>query len=184
VPIDRLDAEVIQQFLDEVGNRHGSPARLHLIGGSALFLLGHTRPTLDIDYVGSDLHKSKLQHTIDLVADKMQLDVDAVPLGEFVPIPPDAADRHRLVGRFGSLEVYIFDPYTIALSKIARGFDTDIDDVAYLLRSRAVELGRLSALVHETLARAQGFDLSALEMRQHLEAVLARADLDTTEGDC
>ena len=67
--MDSLDAQTISQFLEEVGRRHGSPGQIFLIGGSALFLLGHTRPTLDIDYVGSDLHKSDLQRAIDAVSE-------------------------------------------------------------------------------------------------------------------
>lgn len=137
---------------------------------------------LDIDYVGSDLDKDELQRVIDEVAVEMQVHVDAVPLADFIPIPPDAADRHRLFARFGALEVFIFDPYTIAPSKIDRGFATDVDDVAFLLRSRAIDRSHLNTLIDRTLAQTQGFDLSTLEMRQHLEAVLGRAGLDTTEG--
>lgn len=46
-----------------------------------------TRATLDIDYVGHDLRKNALQHTIEQVAQEVQLDVEAVPIDEFVPMP-------------------------------------------------------------------------------------------------
>ncbi|MEZ4660526.1 MAG: hypothetical protein R2911_23465 [Caldilineaceae bacterium] len=77
----------INAFLTEVGKRHLQPASLILLGGSALCLLGSTRSTLDIDYVGHDLRKNPLQQTIDQVAQEMQLDVEAVPIDEFVPMP-------------------------------------------------------------------------------------------------
>ena len=57
-----LDAEVIDRFLSEVGGRHNRPAQMFLIGGTALILLGSTRPTVDIDYVGSDLDSAEDTH--------------------------------------------------------------------------------------------------------------------------
>lgn len=47
--------ERVRTFLTEVGRRYQQPATLLLLGGSALCLLGSTRATLDIDYVGHDL---------------------------------------------------------------------------------------------------------------------------------
>jgi hypothetical protein len=179
--MDALDTEVIHRFLSEVGNRCRRPAKLHLLGGSALFLLDSSRPTVDIDYVGPDIDKDELQHTIDEVAAEMRLEADAVRLGDCIRIPPDAAERHRFFGRFGPPEVYIFDPYSIALAKIERGFDTDIDDVAFLVRSRTVGLSRLNEIIDWTLAHSQSYDLSARVLRRHFEAALRRADLDTIE---
>ena len=69
----------IHALLTEVGRRYPLPATLTLLGGCALCLLGSTRPTLDIDYVGHDLHKNELQQVIDLVAQEMQLE----PAGDF-----------------------------------------------------------------------------------------------------
>ena len=50
-----------------------------------------------------------------------------------IPLPPQAQERRRLVGHYGQLDVYVFDLYSIALSKIARGFETDFEDVLFLL---------------------------------------------------
>jgi hypothetical protein len=46
-------------------------------------------------------------------------------------LPDGAEQRHYKVGQYGSIEVYTYDPYSIALSKIARGFETDIQDVLF-----------------------------------------------------
>ncbi|MEZ4859722.1 MAG: DUF6036 family nucleotidyltransferase [Caldilineaceae bacterium] len=108
----------VRAFLTEVGRQYQQPATLLLLGGSALCLLGSTRATLDIDYVGHDLQKDALQRVIDLVAEEMQLDVEAVPIEEFVPLPEDAQARQLPFGEFGAIEVFILDPYTIALSKL------------------------------------------------------------------
>ena len=49
-----------------------------------------------------------------------------MPLAEFVPLSAGCEDRHRLVGRYGSVELYIYDPYSLALSKIARGLESEV----------------------------------------------------------
>jgi hypothetical protein len=160
--------------LTEVGRRYGQPAQLFLLGGSALSLLGSPRPTLDIDYVGDDLQRNELQQMIDQVAQEMGLEVEAIPIEQFIPVPADAPARHHFVDRFGALEVFIFDPYSIALSKLERGFDTDIDDIVFLLRQQVLTLEQLDTVVTQALQRAVEFDLSATQIRTHLEVVRQR----------
>jgi hypothetical protein len=132
--------------------------------------------------LASVLDKDELQAAIDEVAARMRVDVDAVPPGDFIPIPPDAADRHRHIGRFGSIEAFVFDPYSIALSKIDRGFDADIDDVAFLLHSAIVVPDKLDHLVGQALAHAHEYDLSRDRMYKHLEAAFRRAGVGTAGG--
>jgi hypothetical protein len=117
--MESVAKETIQIFLAEVGRRYDKPGVLYLLGGSALCLLGNSRPTLDIDYVGDDLRKDALQQVIDDVAQEMRLEVNAVPISGFIPISDTAYERSLYVGRFNNLHVYVFDPYAIALSKAA-----------------------------------------------------------------
>ena len=166
-----ITVDRVRMFLTEVGQQYQQPALLLLLGGSALCLLGSTRATLDIDYVGHDLHKDDLQKVIDQVAEKMQLDVEAVPIDEFVPLPEDAQARRLPFGEFGAIEVSILDPYTIALSKLDRGFDTDLEDVLFLLRQGLVQVGQLERVVETAITRAQEFDLAPPAISAHLQAV-------------
>lgn len=158
-------------LLTEVGQRHQQPATLLLLGGSALRLLGSPRPTLDIDYVGHDLRKDALQQVIDQVAQEMGLKVEAVPIDEFVPLPADAQQRQLSIGVYGAMNVYILDPYTIALSKIDRGFDTDIEDIIFLLRQGLITLEQLEIVVSDASRQAQAFALNPITMREHLQDV-------------
>lgn len=161
----------IRALLTEVGNRYPQPATLLLLGGGALRLLGSSRPTLDLDYVGHDLHKTALQEVIEQVAQEMHLEVEAVPIEEFVPLPDYAQQRRLAVGQFGSIAVYILDPYTIALSKIDRGFDTDLEDVIFLIRQGLITLAQLEAVVNTAVVQAQAFNLNIAAMHDHLQAV-------------
>jgi coenzyme F420-reducing hydrogenase gamma subunit len=88
-----------------------------------LALLGGLRPTLDIDYdvKGTPEDMAELQKVIEKLAAEQKLELEYVPIEEFIPLPESARSRHRLIGRFGELAVYVYDPYSIALSKVARG---------------------------------------------------------------
>lgn len=169
--MDHLGAQRIQEFLEELGKRYPKEATLLLLGGSALCLLGSPRPTLDIDYVGNDLRKNELQRLIDLVAEEMQVDIEPVPIEQFVPVPPDAESRWLTVGRYGSIDVFIMDPYTIALSKLDRGFDTDIEDILFLLRQNLITLEQLENITLTALEEASAYDMVPQVVRSHLEQV-------------
>jgi len=64
-----VDNKEIQSILQSIGKRVPPSSRLVLIGGSALTLLGSPRLTIDIDFVGDDVHPNKLHQSI------MQLDL-------------------------------------------------------------------------------------------------------------
>lgn len=166
--MEPIAAHQIRAFLTELGRRYTRPATLVLLGGSALCLLGSDRPTLDIDYVGDDLHKDDLQRAIELTAQELRIPVEAVPIARFVPVPEGADDRRLLIGLFSSIEVYVLDPYTIALGKLDRGFDTDIEDVVFLIRRSFITLERLEQAASTALDRAGEYDMSSSAVRAHL----------------
>ena len=106
----------------------------------------------------------------------MQLDLENVPLAEFIPLPPQAHERRRLVGRFGGMDVYIFDLYSIALSKIARGFDSDLEDVLFMLREGLIEYGELEDHFYEVLPQAPKADIVPSEFRAYFEEIRRRLE--------
>jgi len=161
----------IRAFLEAVGERYARPATLFLIGGSALALLGSPRLTLDVDYIGDDLKLDDLQKVVAQIADEMHVDVEPVPIAQFVPLPENAQDRCVFLAKFGTLTVYVFDPYTIALSKLDRGFDTDIEDVVFLINQGFVEFEQLETYVSITLERANEFDMDPAAVRMRLQVV-------------
>jgi hypothetical protein len=167
-----LTADDIRTFLKQLGARYPHAATLYLLGGSAICLLGNPRPTVDLDYA-TDFTTSAapLREAMRAVAEEMELDLEEVAFKEFIPLPNGAAQRHKRMGQFGQLEVYVFDPYSIALSKIARGFETDLEDVVFLLRRKLIALKELEAMVQVALPRAREFDIDPREFRQNLETL-------------
>ena len=166
-----ISATQIDHLLTEVGKRYPTPATLILLGGSALCVLGSERPTFDIDYVGHDLRKDQLQSTIEQVAQELRTPVEAVPIAEFVPIPHGADDRRIRIGQFGQIDVYVLDPYTIALSKLDRGFESDIEDILFLIRRQHITIDQLAQVAINALVYAGEFNLVAANVRAHLATV-------------
>jgi hypothetical protein len=169
-----LGSEQIRSILELLGERIQVPARLFLVGGGALALLGSPRLTIDIDFIGDDVSPSTVDKAIIQTAKELHIYVEAVALERFIPMPAGSQDRAIHIGQFGNLEVYVADPYSIALSKLDRGFDTDIDDIIFLIQHGYIELAELKHVMDESLLHAREFDMDAAGMPARLQIVRAR----------
>jgi hypothetical protein len=174
--MEPVTRDVLHSFLQRLGERFPGAGSFYLIGGSALCLLGNPRATVDVDYtyeVGAG-EAEQLETVVVELAAEMQLHVDEVPLAEFVPLPPQARERRRLVGRFGQLDVYVFDLYSIALSKIARGFESDLEDVMFLLQEGLIEFGELEGHFNTVLPDARQADIIPSEFCDYMNEIRCR----------
>ena len=151
----------LRAFLERLGKQYQGTATFYLLGGGALCLLGNPRGTMDLDYwyaIASE-EEAQFKTVVEKLAEEMRLDIEDVPLDEFVPLAPGAYERRQLVGHFGGIEVYIFDLYTIALSKIARGFESDVEDVVFMLREDLIEFDELEQFFKQVLPQASQADI-------------------------
>lgn len=168
--MEKVTKEILEQFLQKLGEQIASHVPFYLIGGSALILLGASRETIDIDYLVEDSDKN-FQKVLKELSNELQLDLEYVPLGEFIPLPAKAEQRHHFIGHYAKLDVYIFDPYSIALSKLDRGFESDIEDIVFLIKHGLVSLPQLEQVVEDAIPHARKFDINPHELREHLQAL-------------
>lgn len=167
--------KIIRDFLERLGARYPKPATLHLLGGSALILLGSARETLDIDYVGDDIHKDDFQIVIEAVAKELGLDAEPVPIERFVPLPEGSEQRGIHIGKFGTVDVFVFDPYSIALSKLDRGSDRDLDDLVFLIQRGQIKQEEFERILSDALPHADKFDFNP-EILDHLRELNRRLE--------
>jgi hypothetical protein len=153
-----LDNSEIKSLLQTLGERVPFGSQLILIGGGALALLGSPRLTIDIDFVGDDVHPSEFHRFIMQIAKELKIDVEPVPLDRFVPLPMGSTGRQIRIGQFGNLEIYVADPYSIALSKLDRGFDTDFEDIIFLIQQNHISLNELERITRDALPYARKYD--------------------------
>lgn len=163
----------VLEFLESLGKRYPKTETLSLLGGSAMLLLGSPRETLDIDYVGSDIHKNEFQNALEEIAADFDLDTKAVPIDQFIPLPEGNEQRKIHIGQFGKVTVYVLDPYSIALSKIDRGSDRDFDDIIFLIQNNLITMEGLEQITKDGLTHAGKFDFHP-EILAHLQTLKSR----------
>jgi hypothetical protein len=171
--LEPVTSAALIEFLSRLGEHSPRDTVFYILGGSALSILGNPRQTLDIDYT-TELqgeNQEAFSRLVDQMAAQLHLDVEAVPIEEFVPLPPGASARRRYIGSYGNLEVYVFDLYTIALSKISRGFESDLEDVLFLLRQGLIDLSELQSHFFAILPDAPKADIDPREFKAYFEEV-------------
>ncbi|GMV34985.1 MAG: hypothetical protein DCC59_15670 [Chloroflexi bacterium] len=168
-----VSKQTVFEFLERLGSRYPRSETLSLLGGSAMLLLGSLRETMDIDYVGDDIHKNEFQILIEEIANELGLDTEAVPIDRFIPLPEGNEQRKIQIGQFGKVTVYVIDPYSIALSKLDRGSDRDLEDIIFLIQRDQIAAEELERITKDSLSHAGKFDFHP-EILDHLRLLKAR----------
>ncbi|MFQ5616865.1 MAG: DUF6036 family nucleotidyltransferase [Anaerolineales bacterium] len=159
-PVDR---QRIIKFLQALGRRFRKPGRVYLVGGTTMVYEGFRAQTLDIDLAFSieDRDHADSVRTIQRLKTELAINVEEASPGDFIPLPPGYQTRAHFIGRFGQLDVFHFDLYSVALSKIERGRDADFADVLALLEAERIDIETLRSHFKYILPRLSGFSLKA-----------------------
>jgi hypothetical protein len=149
-----VDKTAIESFLQQLGRTFRKPGRLYLVGGAALVHAG-VRPgfTQDIDIQVSGANEGELIIAIQRLIQQLQINVEFASPADFIPLPSQWEMHAQYVGRYGGVDVFYFDFYSIALSKIERGNSRDIDDVKLLVQQGIITLNELDEAYREVLAQ-------------------------------
>ena len=167
----------IEQFFVQLG-RIRLPGRLYLTGGAALVHKG-IRPgqTLDIGIqITSDT--ANLTSQIAQIKQRLNMNIEFASPGDFIPLPAQWESRSEFIGRYGQIDMFYFDWYSLALSKMQRANRQDVIDVQLLVRHKTIVLNELDLLYQDVLAKIgkPPYDrlfpnLSQQQFSQHYQAV-------------
>jgi hypothetical protein len=147
---------------------------MYLTGGATAVLEGWRESTVDVDArfePDSDAVLSRLSQ----IKNQLSVNVELASPLDFLPALPGWRERSRFRFREGNLEVFDFDPYSQALSKLERGFELDLADVQSMLRSGRVEpemLLKLFEAIEPELFRFPAVEPASL--RAAVEALAAK----------
>lgn len=136
------DAERIRRLARALGRIVPAGTRMYLTGGATAVLEGWRSSTVDIDVRFEPDADAALTGIRDL-KEELELNVELASPLDFLPPLEGWRERSRSRFREGNLEVFDFDPYSQALSKLERGFDLDLADVRSMIDSGQVEPARL-----------------------------------------
>lgn len=167
------DVERIRKFARELGRAVGPETRMYLTGGATAVLEGWRASTVDIDVRFEPDSDSALSRIRDL-KEELEVNVELASPLDFLPALEGWRDRSRFRFKEGNLEVFDFDPYSQAMSKLERGFELDLADVGHMVDSGQVEPSELLRLfegIREELYRFPAVDPARL--RTAVESLLS-----------
>lgn len=148
-----VDKSTIEQFLRTFGQNYRKAGRLYLAGGAALVHAGiRSGVTLDIDV---QVVSGDMLQVIDQMKQKLNINIKIASPKDFMPVPNQWEAMSQYVGRYGQTEVFYFDFYSIALSKIDRANTRDLQDVQLLVQRGIITLHELDIAFQDVLAQAQ-----------------------------
>lgn len=177
-PVDR---PAIERFLKRLGRMVHHPGRIYLVGGAALVhhqVRGPRATTLDIDLSFEASNEQEIESAIQRLKTELDLNVERASPGDFIPLPASWQDHAHYIGRYGALEVFYFDYYSQALSKIERSTERDLQDVELLARQGWITRAGLDAAYQEVLPQmghGRYFNRDASRFARQYAAAVLRA---------
>jgi len=173
---DDVDRARLVDFLEALGNTFRGRGRLYLSGGESMVWRGLRSATRDVD-IAYDIEPARSEEwvrAIRLLKERLSINVEEADPSHFVPLPPGAEGRAEFIGRYGGIDVYLYDPYSIALSKLSRGHARDLTDIRALLAADVLDAERLEELTEATIADAgdRSLRFDPERVRRHLRRVL------------
>jgi hypothetical protein len=142
---EAADAERIKHLARELGRVVSPGTRMYMTGGATAVLEGWRESTVDVDVRFEPDSDAALERIRDL-KEELALNVELASPLDFLPPLPGWQERSRFRLREGNLEVFDFDPYSQALSKLQRSFELDLDDVRNMVDSGQVDPAKLREL--------------------------------------
>ncbi len=108
---------------------------------------------------------------------KMNINIEFASPGDFMPLPTQWEARSQFIKRYDQVDVFYFDWYSIALSKMQRVNRQDVIDVQLLIQKGFVDITELDFLYQDVLNKVgkPPYDrlfpnLSPQQFAQHYQA--------------
>lgn len=154
-----VDAQGITRFLQRLAQCYRHPGTVYLVGGTSLILLAAKESTFDIDLqfdVQATYH-TEFVRCLRQVSRELHFPVEQASPEQFIPLPKGFEDRRQFIARFGALDIFHFDLYSIALSKLHRGNEKDFADVTALVQQGLIEFIQLERYFQEILPQLETY---------------------------
>lgn len=136
-----MEPRHINRFFTLLDQQLKQPVTVILTGAAAGSLLGHVRPSQDIDFAVRPASGSRwddVERAILATSRLTNIQVNyAADIDRWSSITLLDYGRHtRLHRRFGAIEVRVLDPVYWSIGKLARGLDADLHDVVMVFRKQ------------------------------------------------
>ncbi len=152
-----IDRDQLLRIFDQLGQKLTAPATICLIGSTPGIILGQPgRQSQDIDVWRPSSRYDETQfrracQELGLLYDpRSELDPDAIYIQivrpGLVKLPDDF--RVEILGEYGALKVAMPEAALLSATKLVRGDPRDVEDVAWWIKERALNLAEIRAAVN------------------------------------
>ena len=133
-----VDAGRVRDFMRALGAEADRETRVYFTGGATAVLYGWRSSTLDLDIkiVPDD---DRLLRAIPRLKESHEINVELASPDAFIPEVPGWASRSPFIAREGKTSFHHYDLDAQALSKIERGHEQDLADVAAMFERSLVD---------------------------------------------
>lgn len=158
-----VDAHGVIAFLERLGQCYRRPGVVYLVGGSSLLLVAAKASTFDIDlkYEVAPSDQVEFMRCLRRLSRQMSVSIEEAGPDDFIPLPRGYQERRQFIGRFANLDVFHFDFYSVALSKLHRGNEKDFIDVVTMVQTGVIDLNRLEQYYQEIFPLLEAHSLRA-----------------------
>ena len=140
--------ETILKFMRRFGRMTRVEVNVYFTGGSTAVLHDWRDNTVDIG-LRFEPEPNELYQSIPKIKEDLKVNIELAAPSDFIPELPGWKDRCEYIGREGSVSFFNYDPYSQALSKIERGHEQDLRDVASMLRDGMIDKKNLLSFYKE-----------------------------------
>ena len=150
-----VDRATIEAFLTRLGAEFPRPGRLYLIGETTQVYEGWRTRTPRLAFAAEMAAGDRLifYEVVRRFQEQRGIEVFEEAPNDVIPLPAGYATRARSVASFGVLQVYHFDPYSVAFRLIARGDEPDYGVVIAFLQHGWLAVAEMNALLTDLLPR-------------------------------
>jgi hypothetical protein len=150
-----MDTQLIERFFIELDQEFGRPAEVIITGAAAGALMGHIRPSTDIDFEmrlnasdATDKDRRDMENAVNKVSEKMKIavnfseDISHWSMIDFLDYRETAHDFKKI----GQLKVKILAPEHWTIGKMGRFVALDIIDIKSIIKTKKLKSGPLIEL--------------------------------------
>ena len=165
-----ISRENIEQFLHILARQFPEPSNLYLTGNAVFVHLGLRASTNNIlQLVVETTDEERMVALIQRCASSLHLNVEFSSPEDLIPIPWTWQEKARYIGPYGYIDAFYFDFVSLALSKIARSAESDLNDVWLLVRQKLLTLHDLDDAYLEIQPRMGRKPYDHVQPRQFAE---------------
>jgi len=146
--------ELLTEYLEGVVSRFPHPGRLFLVGETSQVFAG-LRDWAEMVEVAGEVdaeHAAEMSGALRAVADELGIDVFEESPADVIPLPDGYEERAiSIESPTGELELFHFDPYSVAYRFIARGDEPDYHLVLTYLKAGWLDMDEMDSRLEALL---------------------------------